>query len=151
LIAAGGCSDQPQSTAPSKSSGQKSGDAKNSIAKLVDTKPTDAKPADAKPSESSPADVKPAPSKPVSDEKEMSVTKEAYGKLPNGTQIDQYILTNPNGLKVKLINYGAIITSVETPDRNGKIENITLHRDSLQDYMEMKNGKSTTPYFGATV
>jgi len=84
-------------------------------------------------------------------ELKMMVTKEAYGKLSDGTQIDQYTLTNPNGLKVKLINYGAIITSVETPDRNGKIENITLHRDLLADYREMKNGKSTTPYFGATV
>ena len=81
----------------------------------------------------------------------MSVTKEAYGKLPDGTQIDQYTLSNPNGLKVKIITYGAIITAVETPDRNGKIENITLHRDSLADYMEMKDGKPTTPYFGATV
>ena len=58
---------------------------------------------------------------------------------------------NTNGLKVKIINYGAIMTAVETPDRNGKIENITLYRDSLADYMEMKDGKPTTPYFGATV
>ena len=57
----------------------------------------------------------------------------------------------PDGLKVKIINYGAIITAVETPDRNGKVENITLYRDSLADYMEMKDGKPTTPYFGATV
>ena len=57
----------------------------------------------------------------------------------------------PNGLKVKVINYGAIVTAVETPDRNGKIENITLYRDSLADYMEMKDGKPTTPFFGATV
>ena len=77
--------------------------------------------------------------------------KEAYGKLPDGTQIDQYTLSNPNGLKVKIITYGAIMTAVETPDRNGKIENITLYRDSLADYMEMKDGKPTTPYFGATV
>ena len=43
------------------------------------------------------------------------------------------------------------MTAVETPDRNGTIENITLHRDSLADYLEMKDGKRTTPYFGATV
>ncbi|MGA2255506.1 MAG: aldose epimerase family protein [Thermoguttaceae bacterium] len=81
----------------------------------------------------------------------MSVTNEVYDKLPDGTQIDQYTLSNPNGLKVKIITYGAVITSVETPDRNGKIKNITLHRDSLADYMEVKDGKPTTPYFGATV
>lgn len=99
-----------------------------------------------------PVETKPAPSKSAADEKnEMSVSKEAYDKMPDGIQIDQYTLSNPNGLKVKLINYGAIVTAVETPDRNGKIENITLYRDSLADYMEMKDGKPTTPYFGATV
>ncbi len=91
-------------------------------------------------------------SNPTKPEKKMSVTKEAYGKLPDGTQIDQYTLCNPSGLRVKIITYGAIITAVETPDRNGKVENITLHRDSLADYREVgKDGKPTTPYFGATV
>ena len=81
----------------------------------------------------------------------MSVTKEAYGKMPDGTGIDRYTLTNAKGLKVKVINYGATLTDVETPDRNGKFANITLYRDSLADYMEMKGGKPTTPYFGAAV
>ena len=89
--------------------------------------------------------------KPVVTTNTMTVTKKVYGKLPDGTPIDQYTLSNPHGLKVKIINYGAIITAVETPDRNGKVENITLYRNSLADYMEMKDGKPTTPYFGATV
>ncbi|MEI8376675.1 MAG: galactose-1-epimerase, partial [Planctomycetota bacterium] len=119
--------------------------------KPTETKPTETKPADEKPSDVKPVETKPVPSKPAVDEKKMSVTHEAYGKLPDGTQIDQFTLCNPNGLKVKIINYGAVITAVETPDRNGKIENITLYRDSLADYMEMKDGKPTTPYFGATI
>ena len=81
----------------------------------------------------------------------MSITNAPYGKMPDGTEIDQYTLSNGHGMKVKLINYGAIITTVETPDRNGKVENVTLYRDSLADYMEVKDGKATTPYFGATV
>ncbi len=76
----------------------------------------------------------------------MSVTKSLYGKLPDGTEIDQYTLTNAGGLKVKIITYGATITDVEVPDRNGKLENVTLFRDSLDGYLD-KN----TPYFGATV
>jgi aldose 1-epimerase len=97
------------------------------------------------------AELKPATNQSAVEEKKMKVSSEAYGKLPDGTQIDQYTLTNPEGLKVKIINYGAIITDVETPDRNGKLENITLYRDSLADYMEKKDGKPTTPFFGATV
>jgi aldose 1-epimerase len=101
---------------------------------------------------SAPAETKPVPSKPAVDKEEMSVTQEVYGKLPDGTQIDQYTLCNAHGLKVKIINYGAIMTAVETPDRNGHVENITLHRDALADYRELdKDGKATTPYFGATV
>jgi aldose 1-epimerase len=79
-------------------------------------------------------------------ESKMSVTKEAYGKTPDGKPVDQYTLTNSKGMKVKIITYGATITEVYAPDRDGKSENITLMRDSLEDYME-----SDTPYFGSTV
>ena len=48
-------------------------------------------------------------------------------------------------MKVKIITYGATITDVEVPDRQGKIDNITLNRDSLAEYL-----KKDTPYFGAT-
>ena len=70
---------------------------------------------------------------------------------PTERKLTNTRLTNTNGLKVSIINYGAIITSVAVPDRNGKIENITLYRDSLADYLERKDGKATTPYFGATI
>jgi aldose 1-epimerase len=86
------------------------------------------------------------PSTTAKGENKMSVTKSPYGKLPDGTPIDLYTLTNANGLKVKIITYGATITEVEVPDRNGKLENVTLFRDSLEDYC-----KDNTPYFGATV
>ncbi len=76
----------------------------------------------------------------------MSIAKSSYGKLPDGKEIDEYTLTNQNGLKVKIITYGATITDVEVPDRNGKMENVTLFRDNLDGYLD-KN----TPYFGATV
>jgi aldose 1-epimerase len=81
----------------------------------------------------------------------MSITKKPYGKMPDGTEIEEYTLTNPHGLIVKLITYGATTTAVEVPDRNGKIENITLFRDSLGGYLEQKDGVYTTPYFGATI
>lgn len=76
---------------------------------------------------------------------EMKIEKTAFGQTPDGIQVDQYTLTNANGLKVKIITYGATITSVEVPDRNGKFENITLHLDSLEDYL------AGHPFFGSTV
>ncbi len=79
-------------------------------------------------------------------ENTMSVKKEPYGKMPDGTAVDLYTLTNANGLKVKIITYGATITDVEVPDRNGKLENVALFRDSLADFMD-----KSTPYFGSTI
>ncbi len=58
-------------------------------------------------------------------------------------------MTNAAGMRVKIITYGAIITAVEVPDRAGKLANVTLYRDSLAGYTEVKDGKPTTPFFGA--
>jgi aldose 1-epimerase len=89
-----------------------------------------------------------SPTTPVTNESEnkMSVKKEPYGKMPDGTDVGLYTLTNANGLKVKIITYGATIVDVELPDREGKLENAALFRDSLKDYMD-----KSTPYFGSTI
>jgi aldose 1-epimerase len=76
-------------------------------------------------------------------ESKMTIEKAPYGKLTNGTEIEQYTLTNSKGMKVKVITYGAIITCVETPDRDGKMANITLYMDNLASYVS-----DNSPYFG---
>lgn len=76
-------------------------------------------------------------------EGKMSVTKSAFGKLPDGQRIDLYTLANDAGVKAKIMTYGAIVTSVETPDRNGKPGEVTLGFDSLEGYL------AGHPYFGA--
>jgi aldose 1-epimerase len=78
-------------------------------------------------------------------EAKMSISKESLGKTAEGAEVDQYTLGNGNGLRVKIMTYGATITSVEVPDRNGKSENVTLHLDSLADYLKGH------PFFGSTV
>jgi aldose 1-epimerase len=65
----------------------------------------------------------------------MSVEKQVWGKTAAGESVDLYTLTNANGLRVKIMTYGATIVSVETPDRNGRLENITVSLDSLDDYL----------------
>ncbi|MFP6670938.1 MAG: aldose epimerase family protein, partial [Pirellulaceae bacterium] len=75
----------------------------------------------------------------------MNCNKTSYGKLADDREVDLYTCTNANGLVVKLITYGAIVTSVEVPDRDGKLANITLGFDSLAGYLPRH------PYFGATV
>ena len=75
-----------------------------------------------------------------------SITKAPYGTTADGVAVDEYTLTNANGVEVKIITYGGIITSVKVPDRYGNMANVTLGFTNLQDY-ETRN----TNYFGALI
>lgn len=79
------------------------------------------------------------------EQKVMSIDKESFGKTPDGQKVDLYTLININGLKARIISYGAILVSLETPDRDGKPADITLGYDTLDGYL------TRHPYFGATV
>lgn len=70
---------------------------------------------------------------------------EPFGKMPDGTEIQAFTLTNKNGIKLRAITYGAIVLSLETPDRNGKLADIVLGYNTLEEYIK------DTPYFGAVV
>jgi aldose 1-epimerase len=73
------------------------------------------------------------------------IEKKSFGKLPDEREVLQYTLTNTAGIKVKIINYGAIITSIIVPDKNGKFEDVALGYDSLQEYINDRT------YFGTIV
>jgi len=64
----------------------------------------------------------------------MSVSSRPYGKLPDGTQIDLYTLTNGRGVEVCVMTLGATLTTVRAPDRDGRSDIITLHRKSFEEY-----------------
>jgi aldose 1-epimerase len=74
-----------------------------------------------------------------------SVEVSSYGTTADGVEVDEYTLTNDNGMEVKIITYGGIITSIRVPDRDGNLANVTLGFDNLSDY-ETRN-----PYFGAII
>ncbi len=65
----------------------------------------------------------------------MKLEKEILGKGPDGSEIEQFTLINDHGLKVKVMSYGATLTSVQVPDRDGKLAEVTLNLDSLEDYL----------------
>jgi aldose 1-epimerase len=71
------------------------------------------------------------------------VTKSDFGQTADGTKIDLYTLTNANGMVVKIITYGGIITEFHVPDKNGKMADVVLGFDDLKGYL------GTHPYFGA--
>ena len=61
--------------------------------------------------------------------------------------ITEYTLRNPRGITVRFLDYGGVITSIETPDRAGRLDNIVLGYGSTSEYLA-KNGKNA---FGAII
>ncbi|MCX6566775.1 MAG: galactose mutarotase [Candidatus Aminicenantes bacterium] len=75
----------------------------------------------------------------------MNVFKAPFGTLPDGSAVDLYTLTNKNGLKARLMTYGATLVSLDLPDRNGDFADCVLGYDVLDGYLK------ASPYFGAIV
>jgi aldose 1-epimerase len=71
--------------------------------------------------------------------------QEPFGKTKDGKDVSVFTLANGRGVTCRLIDYGATLISVETPDRAGKSANITLGFPTLAGYLERH------PYFGSTV
>ena len=70
---------------------------------------------------------------------------ESFGRTTDGKEVTLYDLTNANGLRARVIDYGAILVSLEVPDRDGKLADIALGFDDLDSYVKRN------PLFGATV
>ncbi|HZL78797.1 MAG TPA: aldose epimerase family protein [Candidatus Limnocylindrales bacterium] len=63
-----------------------------------------------------------------------------FGKLDDGTVVKQFTLRNARGMTVKVITYGAIISEIQAPDRNGALTNVVLGADSLERYTAGRGG-----------
>ena len=72
------------------------------------------------------------------------ISEAPFGKV-DGVDVRLYTLTNANGLVAKVSSYGAIVTNLFVPDRNGKLADVVLGFDGLAGYLK------DSPYFGATV
>ena len=76
---------------------------------------------------------------------EGGVKRTPFGKMPDGRAVEQFTLTNSQGIELKAISYGGIITSLRVPDRNGKVDDIVLGFESLDKYL------NDHPFFGAII
>lgn len=75
---------------------------------------------------------------------EAQMKQEKWGTV-DGKDVYLYTLTNKSGATIKITNYGGIVTSWVTPDKNGKSTSIVLGFDSLSGYL------AKPPYFGAII
>ena len=76
---------------------------------------------------------------------EVAIEHRPFGETPDGTPVELYTLTNANGIRLDVTNYGGIIVRLLVPDSSGELEDITLGYDSLGGYLEQ------SPYFGAII
>ncbi len=68
---------------------------------------------------------------------------EEFGRIGD-EPVQAVTLTNARGLRARLITYGARLTELHVPDREGRLDDIVLGFDTLDEYL------ATTTYFGAT-
>lgn len=78
----------------------------------------------------------------------MKVTKSLFGKTNEGIEVDLFTLSNDNKVTVKITNYGAIVTTIETPNKNGELSNIACGFEKLENYLSPEY-LGSYPYFGA--
>ena len=74
-----------------------------------------------------------------------AVERRAFGKTLDGAETTLYTITGAGGMKARITDYGATLTELWVPDRNGTVADVVLGFDSLPPYLE------TAYYLGATM
>jgi len=69
-----------------------------------------------------------------------------FEKTIDGKQVNLFTLTNKNGVKAMITNYGGRLVSLYIPDKEGKMTDVVAGFSSVKGYQN-----STEPYFGATI
>ncbi|MFG2131703.1 aldose epimerase family protein [Streptomyces sp. NPDC048751] len=72
------------------------------------------------------------------------MVKTLFGTLADGTEVSSWSLEN-GGTRLKVLDYGGIVQSLEIPDRHGRYANVSLGFDTIEDYV------AGSPYFGALI
>lgn len=73
------------------------------------------------------------------------IEKSFFGTAGNGEKVSLFTLENKNGMKVKIIEFGATIIDIQYPDKTGNLCSMTLGSDELSYY------ENPCGYMGATV
>ncbi len=66
---------------------------------------------------------------------ESGLLKNNFQTEVNGKKTDLYVLRNKNNMEVCVTNFGGRIVSIMVPDKNGKMQDVVLGFDSIQDYI----------------
>lgn len=76
----------------------------------------------------------------------MNINEEIFGIMPDGKQVKKYTINNGK-MSFSVIEYGAIIQSINVPNNKGILVDVALGFDTLSEYIE----KNASFYFGAII
>ena len=68
--------------------------------------------------------------------------REFFAKTHDGQTVERFTITNKNGLLARIITWGATLTELHAPDRDGTLAGVTLGFDSPEPWLGLH------PYFG---
>jgi aldose 1-epimerase len=75
-----------------------------------------------------------------------TVKKSDFGKMPDGTAVSLFTVTNGKGMEARIITYGGILVSLKVPDRKGALGDVVLGHDTIAEY-----AADHKTYFGALI
>ena len=70
----------------------------------------------------------------------MSITQRPFGVTPAGEQVTEYTMTNRDGASVSILDFGGIVTRILVPDRDGKLDDVSLSFDDIDVYAKGLSG-----------
>jgi aldose 1-epimerase len=82
-------------------------------------------------------------------EAKTKVTSQPYGRVPDGTPVELYILSD-GPYEARIATYGGVLVSLTAPDRTGKTADVLLGFDTLDGYVANFNGPADA-FFSAII
>jgi aldose 1-epimerase len=64
------------------------------------------------------------------------VEEREYGTMRDGTVVKEFTLRNGKGMVAKVISYGATLTELQAPEKNGATTNVVLGAKSLDEFVK---------------
>jgi aldose 1-epimerase len=85
----------------------------------------------------------------ITAEAKTKVTSQPFGKMPDGSPVDIYTLSD-GAFEARIATYGGVVVSLKAPDRNGKTADVVLGFDDLDGYVTNFNTPANA-FFGAII
>ncbi len=73
------------------------------------------------------------------------ITSAPFGENQEGQKVTAYTLTNVNGLRATILDFGGVLYKMEIPDQNGKFANVSANYKTIPEYQKNR------PFFGSLV